>query len=42
MSQQVISYADLSIINSALRSIKSDMSGVYSELGNLNFKQDIS
>jgi len=40
MSQQVISYADLSIINSALRSIKSDMSGVYSELGTLNFKQD--
>ncbi|MEN5231912.1 hypothetical protein [Sphingobacterium faecium] len=40
MSQQVISYADLSIINSALRSIKSDMSGVHSELGNLNFKQD--
>ena len=40
MSQQVISYADLSIINSALRSIKSDMSGVHSELGSLNFKQD--
>jgi hypothetical protein len=40
MSQQVISYADLSIINSALRSIKSDMSGVHSELGTLNFKQD--
>lgn len=40
MSQQVISYADLSIINGALRSIKSDMSGVHSELGNLNFKQD--
>lgn len=40
MSQQLISYADLAIINSALRSIKSDMSGVHSELGNLNFKQD--
>lgn len=40
MSQQVISYADLSFINSALRSIKSDMSGVHSELGTLNFKQD--
>lgn len=40
MSQQVISYADLSIINSALRSISSDMSGVHSELGDLNSKQD--
>ncbi|WP_131539785.1 hypothetical protein [Pedobacter nototheniae] len=40
MSQQVISYADLSIINSALRSIQSDMSGVHSELGSINFKQD--
>ena len=40
MSQQVISYADLSIINSALRSISSDISGVHSELGTLNFKQD--
>ncbi|MFC0778965.1 hypothetical protein [Flavobacterium sp. HJSW_4] len=40
MSQQVISYADLSIINSALRSISSDMKGVHSELGTLNFKQD--
>lgn len=40
MSQQVISYADLSFINSALRSISSDMKGVYSELGTLNFKQD--
>lgn len=40
MSQQVISYADLSFINSALRSIQSDMSGVHSELGTLNFKQD--
>lgn len=40
MSQQVISYADLSIINSALRSISSDMSGVHSEVGTLNFKQD--
>lgn len=40
MSNQVISYADLSVINSALRSISSDMSGVHSELGTLNFKQD--
>ncbi len=40
MSQQVISYADLSIINNALRSISSDMGGVHSELGNLNYKQD--
>jgi len=40
MSQQVISYADLTIINNALRSISSDMSGVHSELGTLNFKQD--
>lgn len=39
-NQQVISYADLSIINSALKSISSDMSGVHSELGTLNFKQD--
>jgi len=41
MSQQVISYADLSIINNALRSISSDMSGVHSELGDLNNKQDL-
>jgi hypothetical protein len=40
MSNQAISYADLSVINSALRSISSDMSGVHSELGTLNFKQD--
>lgn len=40
MSQQVISYADLTIINKALRSISSDLSGVHSELGTLNFKQD--
>lgn len=40
MSQQVISYADLTIINNALRSISSDMKGVHSELGTLNFKQD--
>lgn len=39
-TQQVISYADLSIINNALRSISSDMSGVHSELGTLNFKHD--
>jgi len=40
MSQQVISYADLSVINTALSSISSDMNGVHSELGTLNFKQD--
>jgi acyl carrier protein phosphodiesterase len=40
MSQQVISYADLSVINGALRSISSDISSVNSELGTLNFKQD--
>lgn len=40
MSQKVISYADLTIINNALRSISSDMRGVHSELGNLNYKQD--
>jgi len=40
MSERVISYADLSIINSALRSISSDMTGVHSNLGTLNFKQD--
>ncbi|WP_367866638.1 hypothetical protein [Pedobacter sp. WC2423] len=40
MSQQVISYADLTIINNALRSISSNMTGVKSELGTLNFKQD--
>ncbi|MGN6297659.1 MAG: hypothetical protein ACTHM7_12815 [Ginsengibacter sp.] len=40
MAEQVISYADLSIINNALRSISSDMSGVHSELGDLNNKQD--
>lgn len=39
-NQRVISYADLSIINNALRSISSDMKGVHSELGTLNFKQD--
>lgn len=38
MSQQVISYADLTIINNALRSISRDMSGVHSELGGLNQK----
>jgi len=40
MSQQVITYADLSIINNALRSISSDMAGVHSDLGSINFKQD--
>ena len=39
-NQQVISYADLSIINNALRSISSNMDGVHSELGTLNFKQE--
>lgn len=39
-NQQLISYADLSIINTALRSISSDVSEVHSELGTLNFKQD--
>lgn len=39
-NQQEISYADLSIINSALRSISTDINGVHSELGTLNFKQD--
>ncbi|WP_333661359.1 hypothetical protein [Chishuiella changwenlii] len=40
MSQQVISYADLTIINRALRSISSDMSNVHSELGSLNYKHE--
>jgi hypothetical protein len=40
MSQKVISYADLSYINSALRSIKADMSAVNVELGGLNTKHD--
>jgi hypothetical protein len=40
MSQQAISYADLSIINNALRSISIDISGVHTELGDLNYKQD--
>lgn len=40
MSEQLISYADLSIINNALRSIKADMAGVHIELGSLNHKQD--
>jgi hypothetical protein len=40
MSERVISYADLSVINSALRSLSSDMSGVHAELGNLNVKND--
>jgi hypothetical protein len=39
-NQQVISYADLSVIKKALGSISSDMKGVHSELGTLNFKQD--
>jgi hypothetical protein len=41
MSNQVISYADLSIINNALRAISADLSGVHSEMGSLNYKQDI-
>lgn len=40
MSNQVISYADLTIINRALSSISSDMTGVHSELIRINFKQD--
>lgn len=40
MSQRVISYADLSTINNALRSIKSDMHEVNLELGSLNHKHD--
>lgn len=39
-NQQVISYADLSVINGALRSISSNMSNVDSELKSINFKQD--
>ncbi len=41
MSNQAISYADLSIINNALRAISADLSGVHSEMGSLNYKQDI-
>jgi hypothetical protein len=37
---QLITAADLSIINNALRSISSDMHGVHSELGTINFKQE--
>lgn len=40
MSQKVISYADLSRINSALSSIREDMRGVNLELGSLNIKHD--
>lgn len=40
MSQRVISYADLSTINNALRSIKADMREVNLELGGLNLKHD--
>lgn len=40
MSQKVISYADLSTINSALSSIKKDMRDVNLELGSLNTKHD--
>lgn len=41
MSNQVISYADLSIINNALKSISNDLNGVNSELGSLNVKHDL-
>lgn len=40
MSQKVISYADLSRINSALSSLKTDMREVNIELGGLNTKHD--
>ncbi|WP_265131919.1 hypothetical protein [Chryseobacterium oranimense] len=40
MSQKVISYADLSRINSALSSLKKDMREVNIELGGLNTKHD--
>lgn len=40
MSQNVISYADLSRINSALSSIKADMRQVNLGLGDLNIKHD--
>ncbi|AKK72445.1 hypothetical protein OK18_07220 [Chryseobacterium gallinarum] len=40
MSQKVISYADLSIINSALKAIKADLREVNLELGSLNNKHD--
>ncbi len=40
MSQKVISYADLSSINSALSSIKADMRVVNAELGGISIKHD--
>lgn len=40
MSQKVISYADLSRINSALGSLKADMHHVHLDLGSLNIKHD--
>jgi hypothetical protein len=40
MSQKVISYADLSRINSALSSIKADMHIVNAELGSISIKHD--
>lgn len=40
MSNQVISYADLSIINNALRSLASDMNVVNSNIHTLGYKQD--
>ncbi|MEX2593849.1 MAG: hypothetical protein WD426_13830 [Anditalea sp.] len=39
-NQKVISFADLSIINDALSSITSDLSGVNLEMGTLNQKQN--
>lgn len=38
--QQVISYADLSIINNALRSINSNVTEINSDIGTINIKQD--
>lgn len=40
MSQQVISYADLSIINGAIRAINSNISSINTEVTSINFKQD--
>jgi len=40
MAQQVISYADLSIINTALRAIKTDMQAVNVDIGSINTKHD--
>jgi preprotein translocase subunit SecE len=40
MAQQAISYADLSIINSALKAIRADMHEVNIEIGSINTKHD--